>query len=240
MSILKEIKSKADKGEKMLGILIDPDRFNSLQELDIFILALKQNQPDYLFIGGSLINNDLFEKTILELKKDLNIPLIIFPGNNQQISKNADGILLLSLISGRNPDYLIGQHVNTAFELKRSQLEILSTGYILINCGKPTSAQYMSNTSPIPYSKNGIASATVLAGEQLGLQLFYLDGGSGAEKPISEAMISAVRKSISAPIIIGGGLKNKTDINNAWQAGADIVIIGTAFENNPSLISDLR
>lgn len=240
MSILKEIKAKADKGEKMLGILIDPDRFNSLQELDTFILVLKKSQPDYLFIGGSLINNDLFEKTILELKKGLNIPLIIFPGNNQQISKNADGILLLSLISGRNSDYLIGQHVNTAFELKRSQLEILPTGYALINCGKPTSAQYISNTSPIPHSKNGIASATVLAGEQLGLQLFYLDGGSGAEKPISEAMISAVRKSISAPIIIGGGLKNKTDINNAWQAGADIVIIGTAFENNPSIISDLR
>ena len=240
MSILKEIKNRASKGEKMLGILIDPDHFSSIKELNTFIVVLKKHQPDYLFIGGSLINNDLFEETISELKKQLTIPLIIFPGNNQQISKKADGILLLSLISGRNPDYLIGQHVNTAFELKRSQLEIIPTGYALINCGKTTSAQYMSNTSPIPYAKDGIATATILAGEQLGLQIFYLDGGSGAEKPISETMISAIRNTISAPIIVGGGLKNKTDITKAWQAGADIVIIGTAFENNPSIISELR
>lgn len=240
MPILNNIKNRATKGEKMLGILIDPDRFQSIAELNTFIVALKKNQPDYLFVGGSLINNDLFEQTILELKKHLTIPIIIFPGNNQQLSKHADGILLLSLISGRNSEFLIGQHVKSAFELKRSGIEILPTGYALINCGDPTSAQYMSNTSPIPYTKNGIAAATILAGEQLGLQLFYLDGGSGADKPISAAMISAVKKAISSPIIVGGGLKNKNDISKAWQAGADIVIIGTAFENNPSIISELR
>ena len=240
MNILQEIKSKANKGEKMLGVLIDPDRYSSLDELNVFIDALKVNQPDYLFIGGSLINNDLFEQTILELKKYLTVPLIIFPGNNHQVSKNADGILLLSLISGRNPDFLIGQHVNSAFELKRSQLEILPTGYALVNCGSPTSAQYMSNTSPIPYAKNGIAAATVLAGEQLGLQLFYLDGGSGADKPITGTMISTVKKNIVSPLIVGGGLKNKVDIDNAWKSGADLVIIGTVFENNPSIISELR
>jgi len=240
MSILHEIKIKASKGKKMLGILIDPDHYNTLEELNISIGALKINLPDYIFVGGSLINNDLFEQTIIQLKQQLSIPVIIFPGNNQQLSNKADGILLLSLISGRNPNYLIGQHVNSAFELQRSQLEILPTGYALIDCGQATSVQYMSNTSPIPSHKNGIAAATILAGEQLGLQLFYLDGGSGAENPISTSMITAVRKTISAPIIVGGGLKTKTEINKAWQAGADVVIIGTAFEKNPSIISKLR
>ena len=239
MSILKTIKTNASKGKKMLGILIDPDRFNSLEETNTLIKALQQNQPDYIFVGGSLINNDLFEQVITQLKKQLSIPLILFPGNNQQISKEADGILLLSLISGRNPDYLIGQHVTTAFELKRSQLEILPTGYALVNCGQPTSAQYISNTTPIPYTKDGIAAATVLAGEQLGLQLFYLDGGSGADKPISSTMITQVKNTISSPLIVGGGLKTKSDIQNAWQAGADLVIIGTAFENNPTILSEI-
>ncbi len=240
MTILNHIKSKAKKGEKMLGILIDPDHFSSLEELSKSILILKSNAPDYIFVGGSLINNELFNKTVETLKQELTIPVIIFPGNNQQISNKADGILLLSLISGRNPDYLIGQHVNTAFELKRSKIEILPTGYVLVNCGQPTSAQYMSNTSPIPYTKNGIAAATVLAGEQLGLSLFYLDGGSGAESPISSTMIQEVRKTISSPIIVGGGIKNKTELEAAWNSGADLVIIGSAFEKKASIISELR
>jgi putative glycerol-1-phosphate prenyltransferase len=240
MTILNHIKSKAKKGEKMLGILIDPDHFSNLEELSKSILILKNNAPDYVFVGGSLINNELFKKTVEALKKELTIPVIIFPGNNQQLSNKADGILLLSLISGRNPDYLIGQHVNSAFELKRSKIEILPTGYVLVNCGQPTSAQYMSNTNPIPYTKNGIAAATVLAGEQLGLSLFYLDGGSGAESTISSAMIQAVRKTISSPIIVGGGIKNKAELESAWNSGADLVIVGSAFEKNASIISELR
>jgi phosphoglycerol geranylgeranyltransferase len=239
MSILEIIKTNANKGKKMLGVLIDPDRFNCLEDINSLIKSLQQNQPDYVFVGGSLINNDLFEQVIIELKNQLTIPLILFPGSNQQISKEADGILLLSLISGRNPDYLIGQHVATAFELKRSQLEVLPTGYLLINCGQPTSAQYISNTTPIPYTKNGIAAATVLAGEQLGLQLFYLDGGSGADRPIAASMIEQVKNTISSPLIVGGGIKTKVEIENAWKAGADLVIIGTVFESNPTILSEI-
>lgn len=240
MSILKNIKVSAEKGEKLLGILIDPDRFSTVEELMLLIDALKENQPNYLFVGGSLINNDFFEVTILTLKKHLTVPVIIFPGNNQQLSTNADGVLLLSLISGRNPEYLIGQHVNTSFMLKRSGLEILSTGYVLVSCGAPTSAQYISNTSPIPFAKDGIAAATALAGEQLGLSLFYLDGGSGADSPISSSMIKKVRTTITSPLIVGGGIKNKSEIESAWNAGADLVIVGTAFEKNPSIVSELR
>lgn len=239
MSILKALRNNAANGQKMLGVLIDPDRFNSLAELTNVVEVLQKHQPTFVFVGGSLINNALFEQTIQELKKQLTVPVVIFPGNNQQIAHQADGILLLSLISGRNPDYLIGQHVQTAFQLKRSQLEVLATGYVLINCGQPTAAQYMSNTVPIPYQKDDIAAATVLAGEQLGLQLFYLDGGSGADRPISTSMIAKVKRTISSPLIIGGGIRTKEDVTLAWEAGADLVIIGTAFEENPTILSEL-
>lgn len=236
MDILSTIKQNAKKGLKMLGILIDPDHFDTLEDLDKYLAALIQNPPHFIFIGGSLINNDLFEKSILRIKEKLTIPLVIFPGNQQQISNKADGILLLSLISGRNSDFLIGQHVNSAFKLKRSGLEIIPTGYALVNCGGVTSAEYMSNTKPIPYTKNGIATATILAGEQLGLSIFYLDGGSGAEKPVSSAMIKMVKEQVKSPLIVGGGLKTEGDLKTAWESGADLVIIGTAFEQNPAIL----
>ncbi len=239
MDILNDIKRNSKKELKMLGILIDPDHFETLKDLDKYLDALIANTPHYIFIGGSLINNDLFEKSILRIKEKLSIPVIIFPGNQQQISDKADGILLLSLISGRNSDFLIGQHVNSAFQLKRSGLEIIPTGYALINCGNVTSAEYMSNTKPIPYTKNGIATATMLAGEQLGLSLFYLDGGSGAAKPVSSKMIEAVKKQIDSPLIVGGGLKTEKEIKQAWESGADLVIVGTAFEQTPTLLSTL-
>lgn len=237
MSILNEIKNKSIENKKLLGILIDPDKYAKIEELEPVINSLKKISPDYIFVGGSLINNQLFENVIKTLKSNIGIPVIIFPGNNQQVSSFADGILLISLISGRNSDLLIGQHVNSAFQLKESKLELLPTGYMLVNCGKSTSAQYMSNTTPIPYSKNNIAAATALAGEQLGLSLFYLDGGSGADIPISGDMIKTVKSTISSPLIVGGGIKTKEQLNAAWQSGADLVIIGTAFENNPNLFS---
>lgn len=235
MSILDEIKHKIIDNKKLLGILIDPDKYSTIEETKQLSTALKKIEPNYIFVGGSLINNQLFEETISTLKDSIDIPVIIFPGNNQQISHKADGILLLSLISGRNPDFLIGQHVNSAYQIQQSNLEILPTGYMLINCGQPTSAQYMSNTNPIPYAKKEIAAATALAGEQLGLSLFYLDGGSGADKPISKEMIETVKSAISSPLIVGGGIRTKADLETAWEAGADLVIIGTAFENNPNL-----
>lgn len=235
-SILKKIKKDISKNKKNIGILIDPDKYNSIEDLNVVIESLKNKLPDFIFVGGSMINNNMFEDTISTLRESLNIPIIIFPGNNQQISNNADGILLLSLISGRNAEYLIGQHVQSSFKLKNSKIDILSTGYILVDCGSRTSVQYVSNTTPIPYTKNKIAAATALAGEQLGLSLIYLEGGSGADKPISCDMINIVRKNITVPLIVGGGIRNKTDVEKAWSAGADIVIVGTAFEKDPNIL----
>ncbi len=236
MSILSEILDKTQSQEKLLGILIDPDKYASSQELNDVVLSLKKINPNYVFVGGSLINNSLFNQTVNHLKQHLSMPVIIFPGNNQQISNKADGILLLSLISGRNPEFLIGQHVTSAFKLKESKIEILSTGYLLVDCGQPTAAQYMSNTNPIPYNKPEIASATALAGEQLGLSLFYLDGGSGAKQSVSSAMIRAVKKTIKSPLIVGGGIRSKTEIEAKWKAGADLVIVGTSFEETPDAL----
>ena len=240
MSILKKIIEKSNIGTKMLGILIDPDHLSKLSELQESIDNLKKFPPDFVFIGGSLINNHFFDTCVTTLKEALRIPIIIFPGNNQQISPSADALLLLSLVSGRNPEFLIGQHVQAAFELDKSNLELLSTSYLLIDCGATTSAQYMSNTTPIPYLKNNIAAATALASKQIGTSICYLDGGSGAEKPISSTMISTVKKTIKSPLIVGGGIRDKTSIKAAWAAGADLVIIGTAFEENPSIIAQLR
>ena len=162
--------------------------------------------------------------------------VIIFPGDNSQISSYADGILLLSLISGRNPEFLIGQHVKSSFLLKQSGLCILPTGYILIDGGDLSSVQYISNTLPIPTDKFEIASATALAGVQLGLKYIYLDAGSGAPNPISPIMVKAIKNQVSVPLFIGGGIKTQKQLEKAWNAGADIVVIGNAIENNVSLI----
>ena len=166
--------------------------------------------------------------------------MLIFPGDQTQISSAADGILLLSLISGRNPDLLIGKHIQSSYALKRAKINLLPTGYMLIDGGKTSSVQYISNTLPIPEDKFNIAASTALAGEQLGLKYIYMDAGSGAKNPISKRMIKAVRSQISVPLIIGGGIKNHIDLQNAWLAGADIVVIGNAIEENKELIYSLN
>ena len=165
--------------------------------------------------------------------------IIIFPGDNSQISSSADAILLLSLISGRNPDLLIGKHIQSSYVLKKSGISILPTGYILVDGGISTSVQYISNTKPIPADKFHIAASTALAGEQLGLKFTYLDAGSGALNPVSMKMISSVRKEISCPIIVGGGIKSYEQLENAWLSGADIVVVGNAIEKNSALIQQL-
>ncbi|MEO6884053.1 MAG: geranylgeranylglyceryl/heptaprenylglyceryl phosphate synthase [Bacteroidia bacterium] len=226
---------KKSKKKKQLALLIDPDKFHSLEIID----AANKAQVDVLLVGGSILTSGNIEETILKIKKQTTIPVIIFPGNTMQISNKADGILFLSLISGRNPELLIGNHVIAAPLLKSSQIEVIPTGYMLIENGKQTAAAYMSQSLPIPADKDEIAVCTALAGEMLGLKMIYMDAGSGAKNPISASMIKAVRKNISVPLIIGGGIKTAEQAVVACDAGADIVVIGNAFEKDFSLVETI-
>ena len=228
------LKSKKD-GKKLFAVLIDPDKFESTD----VISKANRASVDFILVGGSILSDGSFEKCIQIIKKRTKIPVIIFPGNHLQISKNADGILLLSLISGRNPELLIGKQVIAAPLLKASQLELLPTGYILIESGKQTSASYMSNTTPIPADKTNIAACTAMAGEQLGLQLIYMDAGSGAIQTVSEEMIKKVSKSISIPLIVGGGIDSPKKALLACKSGADVIVVGNAIEKNIDLLESI-
>ena len=179
------------------------------------------------------------QKFITVLKEYCSAPVILFPGNQFMIPKNADGLLLLSLISGRNAELLIGKHVLAAPFLKTCDFGILPTGYMLIENGHGTAVSYMSNTTPIPAEQDDIALCTAIAGELLGLQLIYMDAGSGAENPVSLRMIKKVRQNISIPLIIGGGIRNAKQAKDIAEAGADVVVVGNAIEKNPSLVTEL-
>jgi putative glycerol-1-phosphate prenyltransferase len=229
--IKESIINKIKNGDKLWCVLIDPDKI-LIEEIIPLMSLINNSSCDYVLVGGSLINNQIFSSYLEKIKKIAIKPIIIFPGNNQQISNYADGLFLLSLISGRNPDLLIGQHVKSAFKLKKSKLEILPCGYLLIEGESLTSAIYMSESLPIPKDKSDIAAATALAGEQLGLQFIYLDKGSGSKYTVQNKMIKSVSESIKIPLIVGGGIKNQADLNNVWNSGADIAVIGTAIEDN--------
>lgn len=230
----KIIKNKA-KGKKLFAVLIDPDKFESTE----VISKANRAEVDFIMVGGSILSNGSFEKCIQAIKKNTSIPILIFPGNHLQISKNADAILLLSLISGRNPELLIGKHVIAAPLIRSSNLEVLATGYMLIESGRQTSASYMSNTNPIPSDKTSIAACTAMAGEQLGLKLIYMDAGSGAQNSVSTEMIKKVSKNISIPLIIGGGIDSPKKALLACKSGADIVVVGNAIEKDVTLIESI-
>jgi putative glycerol-1-phosphate prenyltransferase len=194
---------------------------------------------DYFFIGGSLVVNNMLDALLNQIRQRCSIPLILFPGNSFQLSYRADAILFLSLISGRNAELLIGQHVISAPFLKMSPLEIISTGYILVDGGVMTAVQYMSNTYPIPTQKDDIAVCTALAGELLGLKMIYLDAGSGAKTPVSESMIEAVSGAISVPLIVGGGIRSPEKVAANFRAGADLLVVGNIVEQDPSAIREM-
>ena len=238
MDLYKKILQKKAQGKKLLAILIDPDKQKN-SELLLIIKKANESNVDYFFVGGSLLTNDNLNDCIKTIKDNSKIPVILFPGNAMQINQNADGILFLSLISGRNPDLLIGKQVISAPILKQTDLEVVSTGYLLIDSGRPTTASYMSNTMPIPRDKIGIATSTAIAGEYLGLKLIYMDGGSGAEQPITIDMIKKVSSSIKIPLIIGGGICSAKKAIENCKAGADLIVVGNAIETDPSLISDI-
>jgi phosphoglycerol geranylgeranyltransferase len=224
--------------KKGIAVLLDPDKVD-FETLPNLIHDCILNKVDYFFVGGSLITSLQLAELIAFIKKYCDIPTVLFPGNSLHIEPTADGILLLSLISGRNPEFLIGQHVISAPILKQSDLEILSTGYILVDSGQQTTVSYISNTTPIPHNKPEIAASTAMAGEMLGMKLIYLDGGSGAKNVISAKMIEKVRNSVELPIIVGGGINTFEKAKNAFEAGADIIVIGNKIEENPEFISEL-
>lgn len=233
------IESLITNKSKLLAILLDPDKLS-----DTHIEKVCKNAQmagvDLFFVGGSLIANPTLDDKIIALKERSNLPVVLFPGSPLQITKAADAILFLSLISGRNADLLIGQQVTAAPYLRKLQIKTLPTGYILIDGGAPTTVSYISQTHPIPNNKPEIAGVTAMAGEMLGLQYMYLDAGSGAETPVSAATIAAVRKSVATPIIVGGGIRSIEGVQTAFENGANVVVIGNHIEENPDFILDLN
>ncbi len=238
MKIYQSIIEKKNKGLKQFAVLIDPDKPTDGQLSEIALLS-NDVGVDYFFVGGSLLTNNNLDNCISVLKSNSNIPVIIFPGNTLQISSKADAILFLSLISGRNPDLLIGNHVISAPYIRESKLEAIPSGYMLIESGKHTTALYMSNTFPIPSDKEDIAACTAMAGEMLGLKLIYLDAGSGALNPVSSKMIKTVADNVKIPIITGGGIITPEKALENCKAGADIIVVGNGIEKSDSLIMEI-
>ncbi len=238
MNVYRNICISAKENRKQLAILIDPDKTTPEQAAPI-ARKCDDLKVDYIFVGSSLLLDNELDSCVKALRNNCKIPVVIFPGNNLQISSQANAILFLSLISGRNPEMLIGNHVIAAPQIKNSGLEVIPTGYMLIDCGQMTSVQYMSNTLPIPSTKNDIAICTAMAGEMLGLKIIYLDSGSGANMPIPGEMISLIKKYINIPLIAGGGICNITQASELWSKGADLLVIGNASEKDPNIIKHM-
>lgn len=236
--IYQQLVSKKKQGKKSFAVLLDPDKV-PIQNLDSWI-ALSLSAPvDFFLVGGSLVVSNHLEEVVQYLKKHCSIPVILFPGSPSQVSKYADALLYLSLISGRNAELLIGQHVVSAPFVKQSGLEIIPTGYMVIDGGTPTTVSYISNAAPIPADKNEISVCTAMAGEMLGMKLIYMDSGSGAKRAVSESMIEAVAKNIEVPLIVGGGIVDPEKAYRNCKAGADLIVVGNAIEKDPSLIKEM-
>jgi len=237
-NILKYIKSSKEKGQKLLAVLLDPDKL-LIEEIEQTINKINQNKVDFIFVGGSTVAVGITDLFVKKIKGFTQIPIVLFPGDFEQITNNADALLFLSLISGRNPEYLIGQQIKSVKKLQKSTLEIISTGYILIDGGVETSVQKVSQTTPILQSNIEEIVDTALAGEYLGKQLIYLEAGSGATEAVSQKAIKTVSDNLSIPLIVGGGIRTKQQLENAYKNGANLVVIGTAFEENNNVLNQL-
>jgi len=234
--ILQHIITSKKAGKKLLAVLLDPDK---VKLNEVSKLSQKVNKKaDFIFVGGSTVSNGDTEKLVHQLKKLTHIPIILFPGDYTQLTDEADAVLFLSLLSGENPEYLINQQIKSVPLLHKSQIEIIPTGYILIDGGVETSVQKVSNTTPIDNSNDKLVSHVALAGMYMGKQLIYLEAGSGAKTPVSTAIIKTVINELTIPLIVGGGIRTKKQLDNAYNAGADLVVIGTAFENNLQLFDE--
>lgn len=232
------LRSRKESGQKSLAVLLDPDKVG--QDALTALLAHTIDYPvDFFLVGGSLVTHYVHKDVIARIRQHTTTPVVLFPGNPLHIEPSADAILFLSLISGRNPEFLIGQHVIAAPLLKKSGLEILPTGYMLIDSGTQTTVSYISGTMPLPADKPGVAACTAMAGEMLGLQLMYLDAGSGARRPVPPAIIASVRAVVDTPLIVGGGIDTGEKAYEALKAGADLIVVGNGIEEDPDLLPQL-
>jgi putative glycerol-1-phosphate prenyltransferase len=226
------------QGRKLLAILLDPDKI-SLSKLSDTLAKINSSTVDYIFVGGSTVEKGVTDELVYRLKKETRIPVILFPGHYSQITSHADAILFLSLISGRNPEYLISQQVKAVPMIKRSGLEVIPTGYILIDGGKESSVQKISETEPIKPLDLEEITHTACAGMYMGKKIIYLEAGSGALAPVSASIIKSVKENISIPLIVGGGIRSENEMRRAFENGADLVVIGTAFEENNNLLNKI-
>jgi phosphoglycerol geranylgeranyltransferase len=226
------------KGEKLLAVLLDPDKTN-LEGLSKIIAKINQSVVTHIFVGGSTVEINATDILVAEIKKLTKLPIVLFPGDITQITNKADGILFLALISGRNPDYLIGKHVKSISKLRNTNLEVLSTGYILIENGKKTAVETVTGTQPMLRENIQNIVDTAKAGELLGMKLMYLEAGSGAKEPVSKAILNLVKQELQIPLIVGGGIRNKQQLTDAYESGADLVVIGTAFEENQLFFEEI-
>lgn len=239
VNIYQNILSAKKEGKKQLAVLIDPEKV-ILKNLPLFFKKVHQSIITHVFVGGSTDKNNQTEIVVKTIKNETQLPVILFPGNISQITNKADGILFLSLLSGRNPEYLIEQQIKAVPYLQKTNLEIIPTGYILVDGGKHTATQKVSNTEPISQKDENLILKTSLAGEYLGKKLIYLEAGSGAKVPTSLNIIKTVKSNLTVPLIVGGGIRNKKQIEDAFNGGADLVVIGTAFEKDPSFFNELK
>lgn len=238
-TIYKNILSSILNNEKLLAVLIDPDKF-LIENTTSFFEKVNASIATHVFVGGSIVNDNQTDILVSEIKKNTTLPIVLFPGDVTQITNEADALLFLSLLSGRNPDYLIGKHVKAVSKLKSSNLEVIPTGYILIESGNVTAVEKVTSTNPM--SRNNVQNIvdTASAGYLLGMKLIYLEAGSGAKEPVTEQIICSVKRELKIPLIVGGGIKTKKQLDNAYNSGANLVVIGTAFENDESFFDELK
>ncbi len=238
-SIYKNIRASIKKKQKLFAVLIDPDK-TSINAVSVFIKKINQSIATHVFVGGSIVDDNKTDALIREIKRFTKLPIVLFPGDITQITNKADALLFLSLISGRNPEYLIGKHVDSVSKLKENNLEVIPTGYILIENGKQTAVEMVTQTKPISRNNIEYIVNTAKAGELLGMKLIYLEAGSGAKEPVTPEIISSVKRELNIPLIVGGGIRTISQLENAYKSGADLVVIGTAFEEDESFLEQLK
>ncbi|WKK66131.1 geranylgeranylglyceryl/heptaprenylglyceryl phosphate synthase [Lutimonas zeaxanthinifaciens] len=238
MRIYDQIVTSSQQGRKLLAILLDPDKVEE-NHLEHMFNRIANSGVDMIFVGGSSVEEKMTDNLVLKIREYSELPVVLFPGNYEQISVHADAILFLSLISGRNPEYLIEQQIKAVPHLQKSNLEIIPTGYILIDGGKETAVQRVSETKPISAQNVEEISQTAVAGMYLGKKLIYLEAGSGAATPVLPEVIKSVKKALNIPLIVGGGIRSKSSLAKAYENGADLVVIGTAFEENVEFLEKI-
>lgn len=235
--ILKHIVDSKKRGKKLLAVLLDPDKVK-LENVPQLLHKI-HGKADFILVGGSTVSEGVTEGLVISIKKNSTLPIVLFPGDHTQITNEADAILFLSLLSGENPEYLIKQQIKSVSKLQKSELEIIPTGYILINGGNESSVQKVSKTIPIESKNLALASQIAIAGMYMGKQLIYLEAGSGAKNPVPMALIEKVSQKLTIPLLVGGGIRTQPQLDNAYKNGADVVVIGTAFEENIEALDKL-